>query len=106
MAAEIGRRQFISALGSTAAAWPVVARAQQATMQVVGFVRVGSADANEGNVAAFGKGLTETGYVEGRNVTVEYRWAMGQYQRLSELAAGLVHREVNMIAVPAASDFW
>ena len=67
------RREFIAGLGS-AAAWPVVARAQQQTMPVIGFVNSGSADAAEGYVAAFRKGLGETGYVDGQNRTVEYHW--------------------------------
>jgi putative tryptophan/tyrosine transport system substrate-binding protein len=102
MEIDIGRRKFISALGCTAAVWPIVARAQQATMPVVGFLRVGSADANERNVAAFRKGLTETGYVQGRNVTVEYHWLEGGYDGLSTLVADLVRRQVALIATPAS----
>ena len=74
------RRQFIAGLGS-AAAWPAVARAQQPAMPIVGLVNGGSADASSGNAAAFRKGLSETGYVEGQNVTVEYNWLEGQYDR-------------------------
>jgi putative ABC transport system substrate-binding protein len=91
------RRQFIAGLGS-AAAWPVVARAQQPAPPVIGFVYAGSADALTGFVAAYRKGLGETGYVEGQNVTVEYRWLEGQYDRLLALMAELVRRRVAVIA--------
>ena len=93
------RRAFIAGLGS-AAAWPVVARAQQAAMPVVGFVNGGSADATAGRVAAFRKGLGETGYVEGQNVTVEYHWLEGQFDRLPALMADLVRRRVAVVATP------
>ena len=76
------RREFITLLGGSAAAWPLAARAQQPALPVVGFIRDGSADANARNVAAFRKGLNETGTVEGQNVTVEYHWLEGQYNRL------------------------
>ena len=92
------RREFIAGLGS-AAAWPVVARAQQAAVPVIGFVNSGSADGSEGYVAAFRKGLGE--YVEGQNVTVEYHWLEGQYDRLPSLLADLVRRRVAVIATPA-----
>jgi putative tryptophan/tyrosine transport system substrate-binding protein len=95
----IGRREFIAGLGS-AAAWPVVAQAQQPAMPVIGFVNGGSADASAGYVAAFRKGLGETGYVEGQNVTVEYHWAEGQLDRLPSLMAELVRRRVAVIATP------
>src|SRR5271169_1473561 len=95
----IGRRQFISALGTTALAWPVVARAQQ-PVPMIGFFRTGTADSNARYVAAFRKGLNETGYVEGQNVTVEYHWLAGQYDRLPALLADLVRRQVAVIATP------
>ena len=100
MAVDIVRREFIAGLGGTAFAWPLAARAQQPALPVVGFVRVGSADANARNVAAFRKGLNETGYVEGQNLTVEYHWLEGQYDRLPALMADLVRRKVAVIATP------
>jgi len=92
------RREFITLISGAAAAWPVAALAQKLALPVVAFIREGSADANARFVAAFRKGLNETGYVEGQNVTVEYHWPEGQYNGLSALVADLVHRQVAVIA--------
>jgi putative ABC transport system substrate-binding protein len=93
------RRQFIAGFAG-AAAWPVVARAQQAAMPVIGFVNGGGADDVAGYAIAFRKGLSETGYVQGQNVTVEYHWLEGQYDRVPALIADLVRRNVDVIATP------
>ena len=99
MAIHVQRRAFIGALGG-AAAWSLAPRAQQPTMPVVGFVRDGSADTSARLAAAFRKGLNEIGYVEGQNVTVEYHWLEGQYNRLPQLMTDLVRRQVAVIATP------
>src|SRR6516225_9901428 len=96
------RREFITLLGGTAA-WPVAARAQQAGVPVVGFLHPGAPAGEEEVVLAFRKGLNDIGYVEGRNVTIEFRWADNQIDRLPELAADLVRRRVAAIATPGSS---
>jgi len=100
----IGRRTFIAGIGS-AAVWPYAARAQQPALPVVGFVNGGSADASStaGRVVAFRKGLGETGYVEGQNVTVEGHWLDGQFERVPALMADLVRLRVAVIAAPGAT---
>ena len=91
------RREFIAMLGGVAVAWPYAARAQQPGMPVIGFLGAGGPRTLRDQVEAFYRGLNEIGYIEGQNVTIEYRWAEGQYDRLPGLAAELVQRQVTLI---------
>src|SRR6187455_312184 len=91
------RRDFIAGIGGLAAAWPSAARAQQSAVPVIGYLGSDSATSAASFVAAFRLGLSESGWVEGRNVAIEFRWAENQYDRLPDLAADLVSRRVNAI---------
>src|SRR5262245_41659949 len=100
---QLRRREFISLLGGVAAAWPAAARAQRPAMPVIGFLTILSADQDQGRAHAFRQGLAEAGFVDGRDVTIDYRWAAGGQPKLVAVSAEeLVRRQVSVIV--AGSD--
>src|SRR4051812_7925845 len=105
-ASSMRRRHLIAVVGGAAITWPYSAVAQQKAMPVIGFLNAGSANPYTPMVAGFRRGLRETGYIEGQNLAIEYRWAEGQYDKLPSLAADLVRQDVGVIAaatVPAVT---
>jgi putative tryptophan/tyrosine transport system substrate-binding protein len=98
------RRDFIKVIVGSGAAWPLVARAQQPVVPTVGYLSVNAPEQSSNLVAAFAKGLSETGFIEGRNVALEYRWARFEPDRLFGLATDLVRSQVSLIAAPGGVD--
>ena len=97
------RREFISLVSGAAVTWPLAVRAQQNSSPLIGFLSPGSVENDRGQVEGFRRGLAEAGYVDGRNVKIEYRWAEGHYERLPKLARDFVHERVNVIAACGSS---
>jgi putative ABC transport system substrate-binding protein len=98
----IGRREFITLIGGAAAAWPVAARAQQSAMPGVGFLHGASSDSTAPQLDGFLRGLKDGGFVDGENLTIEYRWAQGRPDALPAMAADLVRRRVTIIGASEA----
>src|SRR4249919_1860155 len=94
---QLNRRQFITLLSVTTVAWPMAARSQQSAMPVIGFVHLTSRDETRGFLPDFHRGLADAGYIEGKNVAIEYRWGEGHNERLPSLIAELVRRQVSVI---------
>jgi hypothetical protein len=100
----VKRRELIAVLSGAAALWPLAVRAQQSAMPMIGFLSNGWQQSNAGRLAAFRQGLNETGYVEGRHLATEYRWAEDHYDRLPALAAELVRRQAAVIVAVGGSE--
>src|SRR5262249_48052393 len=100
---DLSRRGVIGLVGGATVTWPLAARAQQPALAVIGFVKHGAREASVQVVAAFRKGLSETGFVEGQNVAIDFRWARNEVDRVPELAADLVRRRVAVIATPIST---
>jgi len=97
------RRRFVVAIASTVALWPISVRGQQMPLPVIGFLGPGSPASDASRVEGFRQGLNDSGYVDGKNLTIDYRWAEGHYDRLSAMASDLVKRKVLLIAAMSGS---